>query len=101
VTDSTYFYLLVTRGMCSKIKRAYAGQWILDEHPHNQIDSTYRGMFHISPSMKFYIKSIVAWVRDHVAVMETAKEVQRAAQEARTCCVSEELWGRSRTSTAA
>jgi hypothetical protein len=44
--DSTYFYFLVTGGMCSKIEHVYARQWILDEHPPNQIDPTYCGTFH-------------------------------------------------------
>jgi hypothetical protein len=46
--DGAYFYLLVTGGMCSKIKHAYAGRWILDEHPHDHIDSTFCGTFHTS-----------------------------------------------------
>jgi hypothetical protein len=54
--DSAYFYLLVTGGMCSKIKCTYPGQWVLDEHPHNQIDPTHGGKFHILSSMKFHIQ---------------------------------------------
>jgi hypothetical protein len=98
--DGAYFYLLVTGGMCSKIKRAYAGRWILDEHPHDQIDPTYRGTFRVDQKSD-KLNYSTAWVKDHVTVMETAKEAQRAAQEARTRRVEKELWGRSRVRTAA
>jgi hypothetical protein len=80
--------------------RAYAGRWILDEHPHDQIDPTYCGTFcvdHKSDKLNYS----TAWVKDHVTVMETAKEAQHAAQEARTRRVEKELWGRSRVRTAA
>jgi hypothetical protein len=97
--DGAHFYLLVTGGMSSKIKRAYAGRWIVDEYPHDQIDPTYRGTFCTDQRSDKQNYS-TAWVKDHITVMETAKEVQRAAQEARTRRVAEELWGCSRVRTA-
>jgi hypothetical protein len=41
--NGALFHLLVTPDQCAVTARAIPARWIIDEHPHNQVDITFRG----------------------------------------------------------
>jgi hypothetical protein len=41
--DGAFFYLLVTPDRCAVTARAIPARWIIDEHPHDQVDITFCG----------------------------------------------------------
>jgi hypothetical protein len=91
--DSAFFYLLVTPDRCAVTARAIPAQWIIDEHPHDQVDITFCGTTIITnPSVP--ANQFAAWVIKHVVVEQSAQETQRIKDEARCRRVAEELWGR-------
>jgi hypothetical protein len=90
--NSAFFYLLITPDKCTVTVRAIPAQWIIDEHPHNQVDITFCGTtFKFNPSAP--ANQFAAWVIKHVVVEQSAQETRRIEDEARRCCVAEELWG--------
>jgi hypothetical protein len=91
--DGTFFYLLVTPDRCAITTRAIPARWIIEEHYHNQVDITFRGMtITINPSAP--ANQFAAWVVKHIVVEQSAQEMQCIEDEARCCCVAEELRGR-------
>jgi hypothetical protein len=91
--DGTFFYLLVTPDRCTVTARAIPAQWIIDEHPHDQVDFTFCGTTIITdPSVP--ANPFAAWVINHVVVEQSAQEMRRIEDEARHCRVAEELRGR-------
>jgi hypothetical protein len=93
--DSAFFYLLVTPDRCAVTARAIPARWIIDEHPHNQVDATFCGTTIITnPSAP--ANQFAAWVIKHVVVEQSAQETRRIEDEARHRRVAEELRGHGR-----
>jgi hypothetical protein len=91
--DGAFFYLLVTPDRCAVTARAIPVRWIIDEHPHDQVDITFCGTTIITdPSAP--ANQFAAWVIKHVAVEQSAQETRRIKDEARCRRVAEELRGR-------
>jgi hypothetical protein len=90
--NGAFFYVLVTPDGCAVTAHTIPAQWIIDEHPHNQVDITFCGTtITIDPSVP--ANQFAAWVIKHVVMEQSAQEAQRIEDEARRCRVAEELWG--------
>jgi hypothetical protein len=87
------FYILVTPDRCAVTARANPARWIIDEHPHDQVDVTFRGTtINTNPSVQ--ANQFAAWVIKHVVVEQSAQETRCIEDEARHRRVAEELRGR-------
>jgi hypothetical protein len=90
--DGAFCYLLVTPDQCVVTARVIPVPWIIDEHPHNQVDITFCGTT-ITTNPSVPANQFAAWVIKHVVVKQSAQEMRCIEDEARHCCVAEELWG--------
>jgi hypothetical protein len=90
--DGTFFYFLVTPDRCAVTTHAIPAQWIIDKHPHDQVDITFCGTTIITnPSVP--ANQSAAWVIKHIVVEQSAQETRHIEDKARCCHVAEELWG--------